>query len=296
MERHYVGRVDETGFRTPERYKPHSGGYGRLTLVDHNTRPSAVHTGLDLVEIQPGGYLNPVVHSFEKGFYVLRGSIVLTVDGRSARLPKDYYGLIPIGSTYSMYNAGAEPARLLEMMAPQPKPEDGNFQDTYFQRNGDVIQEAEIADLGDPRIARHLGLFEESQIPDAGQIAAVGARGGSIHGVSIKEFIDRMLGAEHLAMFLVQFRPGGMGTQHDHPLEETYFFLSGEAEAVLDGRTYRVRAGDYVWNGVGCMHSFENVGDTPVRWIETQAPLPTPSQAFRFRREWEPLARKVEGA
>ena len=106
--------------------------------------------------------------------------------------------------------------------------------------------------------------------------------------------IDRMLGAEHMSMFMVQFRPGGIGTQHDHAFEESYFFLSGEAEAVLNGTTYRVKAGDIVWTGVGCMHSFENIGDTPVRWIETQAPLPTQTEAFRFRREWEPVARKIE--
>jgi mannose-6-phosphate isomerase-like protein (cupin superfamily) len=180
-------------------------------------------------------------------------------------------------------------------MAPQPKPVDGKyFKDTYFHQKVDIIENGELPDLEDPRVAKYLGRFDESQVPDAGDISAVGARGGSIRGVAIKEFIDRMLGAKHMAMFLVQFRPGGIGTQHDHSLEETYFFLSGEAEAVLDGHTYHVKAGDFVWNGVGCMHSFENIGSTPVRWIETQAPLPIPVEAFRFRNQWEPLGRKIE--
>ena len=295
MTRHYVGTIDDSKFATPERYKPHSAGYTRLELVDHTIAESSVHMGLGLAEIAPGGYLNPVVHAFEKGFYVLRGTVVATIDGRTTQLSRDYFGLIPTGSTYSLYNAGPQPARLLEMMAPQPKPPDGNFKDTYFQKGGKFIKTGDLADLGDPRVAKYLGRFEDSQLPDAGEIAAVGARGGSIYGVALKELIDRMLGAEHMAMFIVQFRPGGMGTQHDHPLEESYFFVSGKAEAVLDGHTYRVQAGDFVWNGVGCMHSFENVGDEPVRWIETQAPLPTPTQAFRFRRVWEPLTKKIEG-
>ncbi len=295
MKRHYVGTVDETRFQTPEHYKSHSSGYTRLELIDHEADPSSVHTGLGLAQIEPGGHLDPVVHAFEKGFYVLEGSLITEIDGRSAELPTNHYGLIPLGTTYSMYNAGSEPVRLLEMMAPQPKPSDDIFQDTYFHKEGAVTKTGDVPDLGDPRTSKYLGKFEDSQLPDSGAISAVGARSGSIAGVAIKEFIDRMLGAEHMAMFMVQFRPGGMGTQHDHAFEESYFFLSGEAEAVLNGQTYRVKAGDFVWTGVGCMHSFENIGEKPVRWIETQAPLPTATEAFRFRREWEPVAKKIEG-
>ena len=296
MKRHYVGTVDTSRLQTPEHYRPHSSGYTRLALIDHTIDPSSVHMELALAEIEPGGHLNAVAHAFEKGFYVLQGTLIAEIDGRSVQLPKDHYGLIPLGVTYAMYNAGSEPARLLEMTAPQPKPSDDVFRDTYFHKNGTSPTAGDVPDLGDPRVSKYLGKFEDSQLPDAGEIAAVGARSGSITGVAIKEMIDRMLGAEHMAMFMVQFRPGGIGTQHDHPFEESYFFLSGEAEAILNGTTYRVKAGDVVWTGVGCMHSFENVGEHPVRWIETQAPLPTQTEAFRFRREWEPVARKIEGS
>ena len=86
MKRHYVGTVDDNGFRTPEHYKPHSGGYTRLELVDHTIGESSVHMGLGLVGIQPGGHLKPVVHAFEKGFYVLDGTIIMQMDGRNVRL------------------------------------------------------------------------------------------------------------------------------------------------------------------------------------------------------------------
>lgn len=62
-----------------------------------------------------------------------------------------------------------------------------------------------------------------------------------------------------------------------------------------DGKTYRITGGDYVWTGVGCFHSFRDIGTATVRWIETQAPLPTPVEAFRFRGEWAPLAEWIEG-
>jgi quercetin dioxygenase-like cupin family protein len=53
-----------------------------------------------------------------------------------------------------------------------------------------------------------------------------------------------MLGAQHLSLGMVEVQPGGEGNSHDHPFEETSFVLSGEAEAILDGKTYQVKAGD----------------------------------------------------
>ena len=290
MTRHYVGTVDETRFETPARFAEHSRGYRRLELVDHTISPAAVHMGVGLVDLTPKGYLMPVMHAFEKGFYVLSGSVVVAMAGRAHRLGPNHYGVIPKATTYSYFNASEEPARILEMMAPQPKPLESGFDDTIFVDDSALIREAKAPDLSDPRI-KHLGWFDESALPSAGQISGTGVRSSSIYGVSIKEFIDRMLGAQHLSMFLVQFQPGGMGTQHDHPHEECYFLVSGRAEAVLDGERYVVAPGQYVWTGVGCFHSFETIGDAPVRWIETQAPLPADFEAFRFRREWAPLAK-----
>jgi mannose-6-phosphate isomerase-like protein (cupin superfamily) len=289
MGRHYVGTIDEERFQTPAAYQRHSEGYRRLELIDHNTSPAAVHMGLGLVDIDPGGHLMPVMHAFEKGFFVLSGRIVLAMAGQAHELGRNHYGVIPKATAYSYYNSGKEPARILEMMAPQPKPPESGFYDTIFVNESRLVREAAVPDLTDPRI-KHLGRFDESSLPSAGQISGSGVRSSSIYGVSIREFVDRMLGAQHLSMFLVQFQPGGMGTQHDHPHEESYFLLSGKAEAVLDGEAYIVGPGQYVWTGVGCFHSFETIGDEPVRWLETQAPLPAEFEAFRFRREWDPLA------
>ena len=290
MARHYVGTIDESRFELPKRFAPHSDGYRRLELIDEETSPAAVHMGLGLVDLDPKGHLMPVMHAFEKGFYVLSGSLVVMLAGRSHLLGRNHYGVIPKATTYAYYNPSGEPARILEMMAPQPKPLTTGFDDTIFVADTPLVREAAVPDLTDPRI-KNLGQFEESSLPSAGQISGTGVRSSSIYGVSIREFVDRMLGAQHLSMFLVQFAPGGMGTQHDHPHEESYFILSGKAEAVLDGESYVVEPGHYVWTGVGCFHSFATIGDAPVRWLETQAPLPADFEAFRFRREWEPLAR-----
>ena len=99
--------------------------------------------------------------------------------------------------------------------------------------------------------------------------------------------VDRVFGAELLTMFTVDYEPGGAAQVHDHPFEETYFFLDGEVEAELDGETRTVRAGDVVFAGVGATHGFFNTGSGRVRWIETQAPQPPERHSYRWVDHWK---------
>jgi mannose-6-phosphate isomerase-like protein (cupin superfamily) len=289
MSKYHVGTVDDGQFSVPEVYASHSEGYRRLELIDATTSPSCVHSVLGIAEISPGGFHEPVIHAFEKAFYVLEGEVILNFHGRAHRLSQGYYGLIHKAAEYTLYNPGDEPARLLDINAPQPKPSTHTFQDTVFQP-GEVVKTAEVPDLDDPRI-KYIGYFDEAGFATGGgDISGVGVRSASIKGIAIDEWVDRMFGSYHVAMFLVQFFPGGTGTTHDHPLEETYFILSGKARVTLDGESFLIGPGNVVWTGVGCFHQFECLGDEPVRWIETQAPLPADYETFRFRREWDPLS------
>jgi mannose-6-phosphate isomerase-like protein (cupin superfamily) len=101
--------------------------------------------------------------------------------------------------------------------------------------------------------------------------------------------VDSDLGALLTTMFMVQYDLAGVAGPHDHPFEETYLFLEGVAEAAFDGQIYRLRAGDVAFAGVGCMHSFKNVGNGPVRWLETQAPQPPGRHSYRYVRDWDYL-------
>ncbi len=290
MSKFYVGAVDESKFAVPKNYAGHSSGYRRLELVDHTVSPAAVHMGVGLVEIMPGGYHEPVIHAFEKSFYVLSGEVILRFHDRAHRLAVGHYGVISKAVQYTLFNPGSVPARIFDMNAPQPKPLDHDFKDTIFQP-GEVAKQARAPDLDDPRV-KYLGRFDEAHMAgDGGFISAAGARSTSIRGIILKELVDRMLGARHQSLFMVQFRPGGAGTTHDHPHEEIYFLLSGKARATLEGREFIVGPGEFVWTSAGCFHQFECFGDEPVRWIETQAPLPADFEAFRFRREWDPLSK-----
>ncbi|MFL5625685.1 MAG: cupin domain-containing protein, partial [Ktedonobacteraceae bacterium] len=134
----------------------------------------------------------------------------------------------------------------------QPRPFDGE-PDTFFLNARTVPEKGVRPDFQDIR-TRYIGHFDDSQMPPPSNLQAVGYNGSNIYGISLKPLIDEMMGAQHLTLFMVEFQPGGDGNIHDHPFEESYFILSGEAEAILDGKSYHVKAGDYVWTGVGGTH------------------------------------------
>jgi len=114
-------------------------------------------------------------------------------------------------------------------------------------------------------------------------------------GISVKMLVDRGFGADLLTMFTVDYEPGGAAQSHDHPFEETYFFLAGEVEAELDGQPYTLQAGDVVFAGVGSVHGFWNEGTERVRWIETQAPQPPVRHAYRWAPTWKRFEEELDG-
>lgn len=289
MKKYYVGKVDDHEFVVPKPYLGRSEGVRAAALISALTNPACVMTGVNLVRIAPGGGHGTVFHAFEKGFYILKGELILQFHGRAHRLHAGHYVVIHKAVPYTLHNPGTGETELLEMCAPQPKPDGHSFTDTFF-RAGTPATDGAIPSPDDPTIKFIGFLANENFVSSGDTISAVGARSNSIHGITLKELVDRMFGAEHLALFMVQFAPGGAGTTHDHPLEEIYYIVSGQTKATLDGDEYIVGPQEFVWTGAGCFHQFETYGDIPVRWIETQAPLPAGFETFRFRREWDPLA------
>ena len=137
-----------------------------------------------------------------------------------------------------------------------------------------------------------LGHFDAGQIPEPGPArdALPGAK-----GVFLKWLNDEKSGTRHHRLLFIEYLPGSNIPLHDHTFEESYFVLSGEVEGVLDGKRYVAQAGDVLWTGVGCVHTFANIGSGPVRWLETFAPQPPAENVFRFMAEWEQRAKDLEG-
>lgn len=252
----------------------------------------AVHTGFSVCELAPGGRLPAHVHSFEESFHVVEGEgIVETAEGAYRVRPGDY-GLFPVGTPHRWSNDGVMAVRWAQMQSPLPRERhDG---DTYLVELPVAHQAAEV-DVRDPR-TRCFGSITADHMDPARQSQQLLAVSASMRtallvysGITVKMMVDTDLGAQLSTMFMVQYAPDGVAGAHDHPFEEAYYFVEGEAEARFDDEVYTLGPGDVAWAGVGCRHSFRNVGNGPLRWLETQAPQPPARHSYRFARDWDYL-------
>ena len=295
MTRHAVVTAAQAQYLAPADPRA-AEGLTRAVIAGEDT-PGAVHTEFNLCALAPGGHVAAAVQSYEECFYVLEGApVVRTPEGATRLVPGDY-GLLTVGTPHEWRNDGPEPARWAQMRAPQPRTAYG-----YDAYPVAALGPAEpvAVDVRDPR-NRYFGHIEPVNMEVAKQRQELLAMSASMRtallvysGITVKMMVDSDLGAELTTMFMVQYEPGGVAGPHDHPFEETYLFLAGEADAVFDGQTYRLRAGDAAFAGVGCVHGFTNVGNGPVRWLETQAPQPPGRHSYRFVRDWDYL-RSVTG-
>lgn len=274
---HHVSKINGAAAQTPKLYEKHSTHFRRATYVDRAV--GSVHMGTGICFLGPKGVIQPHLHSFEESFYILEGSVIAQIGERAYTLGRGHFGLISTGVRHAWRNAGDQPIRWLEMQAPQPRPFEYG-RDTFFV-GGDVPAQASPPDPANTL----LGYFDEAQLPRPGGPSQMEGFNPTT-GVAIKMFVDRSFGAVHQSLFLIQYQPGAKIDPHDHTFEESYFIVSGRVRAAADGKAHDLGPGDVIWTSVGCLHSFTNVSDEPVRWIETQAPLPPAKEVFRFEKDW----------
>lgn len=289
MTRHLVRRATD-----PE--QPYDElGHRRRELVGEGD--GSVHTGFGLCGIRADGRVAAHVHSYEESFHVLYGAVILDVPEGSYRLEEGDYGLLPTGVPHAWRGAGDMGGRWADMLAPVPRARYG-----YDTQPVPALPERDPVriDVRDPR-TRVFGHFEAAQMDPDKQSQDLLAVSASMRtallvysGITVKMMVDSDLGAVASTMFMVQYAPDGVAGTHDHPFEETYLFLEGEADAVFDGERYRLGPGDCAWAGAGCVHGFANAGQGPLRWLETQAPQPPPRHSYRFTRDWEYLREALE--
>ena len=296
---HYLKATD---IQLRPAYFEHSRSFRRSALVDQTV--GSVHMGLGLCALSADGYIDVHVHSFEESFFVLEGQPTLVLDGRSYPLMPGACGVVPVSVSHAWLGAASGTARWIDMLAPQPRT-DGTADDTFFVGPA-VTNDAEPLDIRDPR-SRHLFRIDERDIAleglktgarvDAPTVSAsMSTALLAYSGIAVKMLVDQRLDAQLSTMFMVEYQPGGVAHPHDHPLEESYYMLDGEVEAVADGKTYVLRTGDLFWTGVGCVHAFYNRTNRTVRWLETQSPQPPARHSYRFNRDWEYLKEKLAGA
>ncbi len=250
------------------------------------TEQGAMHLSAATSLLAGGGRIPGHEHPFEESFFVLSGRVVVTIADRSYELAEGDFGFAPLGVPHAWSNPFAEPAEWLRVRAPAPRT-DGR---TVVSRLVAGFDPATSGPAVDAKASnqRYVGHFDDTQIPPPGPIAMPGYRGYGINDVSIRMMVDEFLGAEHHTLFIVQFEPADVfsAKEHFHPYEELYYFTHGAADGLVGGEACKVSAGDLVFAGVGATHGFTNSGDVPVRWIEAQAPKPTPRHGTLFVHDW----------
>ncbi len=289
--RHVVRRAAGAEFLAASGWGSKAKAYSRWNAVTE--ADGAVHTGFGVCDLGPGGVVPTHVHSFEESVYVVDGVGVLDTSEGSFRLAPGDYALIPVGVPHRWRNDGDARVRWAEMQGPVPR--DGHDGDTLVVPELPDRDHTIGVDVRDPR-TRRFGHIEAAHMDPGRQDQASLPVSASMRtallvysGITVKMMVDSDLGADLTTMFMVQYEPAGVAGAHDHPFEETYYFLEGRAEAMFDGETYECGPGDVAWAGVGCVHGFRNLGDGPLRWLETQSPQPPGRHSYRFARDWDYL-------
>jgi quercetin dioxygenase-like cupin family protein len=297
--RYHVLKAGDVGLAPPPGLDERVVGLRRATLVGAHV--GALHTGLALCALAPGGTVSTHLHSTEQSFYVLEGNPTVAVDGRPHRLAPGDCGVAAVGAPPPRAHDAAADALWLEVNAPAPRV--AGPPDTFWTGDPAPAGPAQPVDVRDPRTRAFFHLAEGEMdvdnlkvgmATDAPRVSASMATALLAYsGIAVKMLVDQRLAAALHTTFMVEYEPGGVALPHDHPLEESYYILEGAVEATADGDRFVLEAGDVFWTGVGCIHSFENSSGGRVRWFETQSPQPPAQHSYRFDRDWEYLQQRL---
>jgi mannose-6-phosphate isomerase-like protein (cupin superfamily) len=77
---------------------------------------------------------------------------------------------------------------------------------------------------------------------------------------------------EHAQVVVMTIQPGEEIGEETHDGDQLLLFVEGEGEAVLDGSSSAVRAGEMVFVPAGTLHNFVNTGSEPLRLVTVYAP------------------------
>ena len=91
-------------------------------------------------------------------------------------------------------------------------------------------------------------------------------------GLARSVMVDSSRGAVHLELAAAAFAPGGWLATHVHAYEEAFRVLAGEMTIEIDGRCWRLQAGDFALLPVGTSHTVANLGTEEARWIAVNTP------------------------
>jgi len=98
---------------------------------------------------------------------------------------------------------------------------------------------------------------------------------GHVQGEFWEVFTKSTVGTEALRLLVQEYPPGGYTEGHPihYDFEQTYYVLSGTMTLFLDGKTYTVAAGSFVFIPRGVKHEHRNDGNEPMRFLTINVPV-----------------------
>ena len=242
---HFVGRVDWSFADEPTPETATSAGLARRVLI--GPAQGAVHTELAVGAMAPGGWLARHVHSFEEGLYLLEGELILELDGHVHRLMAGDYALIPIATQHTL----VAPPRALGSLAvdrhaatptgrmPRSPTRSSHAGGPTSTRSSPgrcpwpcrtSRAATSVTTRARHRRRRRLRLTEPARgrRPAGADTALI-----AYSGISVKMLIDKVLGADHMTLFTVDYEIGGAAPGARPPVR---------GDVLLPGRRGRGRA------------------------------------------------------
>jgi quercetin dioxygenase-like cupin family protein len=281
---HIFRHIEDRLFATPAAFNGRATGFRRADLIGREE--GSVHLGFFISELEPGGTIDPNLHSYEKGVFVLEGEVELNRDGKVFALGLHDYALIPIGTAHAFRNRGKARSRWVEKCAPRPKLAD-EWQDSFFVPSLAWPDGAALR-AGTP-LAKMVGHFDGKQLPAPLRVDDF------MWGWSKKMLMDKMFGSLQFDLFIIEFAEGGQTSLHDHNFEEAYLVLEGEVTFEAEGKEYVLTPGTIAWSGVGAPHGFFLNRGTHCRWLEVMSPQPPVQNANRRMATWDRFRDQLSG-
>lgn len=97
---------------------------------------------------------------------------------------------------------------------------------------------------------------------------------GKSKGYTADPVVNEDDGAVQMGFRLARLEPGGHVDSHVHSFEESIYVLEGSLTVDTPEGSYELIPGDYGLLHVGTTHSFRNMSDREVSFVEMKAPLP----------------------
>ncbi len=92
--------------------------------------------------------------------------------------------------------------------------------------------------------------------------------GDEAPGVTIRWVIDEKAdGAPNYALRVIEVQPGGHTPKHTHPYEHENYIVEGQGRVLLGDEWHDVAEGSVVFVPADMLHTYENTGDTPFRFL-----------------------------